>query len=198
MIAKLDIKHGRGHKSCVSFLMEDLKREFSIWRRMQDQACEQNNPNVNCIKIKALFSRIETYQLILTLKFDVESRLKLKKFCPNGIERVARPDEIRQIGDAPTWFKQCFPDGYDCDIDEKDQFNSENNINLIPNEDYSDADSWEDFFSVNDMDDSDSQPEDEDDQQLGEIDRMLWLINSDNAKLCQEYINNNPIENDTK
>ena len=195
MIGKLDIKHGRGHKSCVSFLMEDLKREFPTWRRMQDQACEQNNPNVNRIKIKALFSRIETYQLILTLRFDIESRLKLRKFCPNGIERVARPEEKRGIGESPVWFKQCFPHGYGCDCDEKNQNNDENNINLIPNENYSDADSWDDFFSVNEMHNSDSDSQDEENEELNEIDHMLMLINSDNEKLPQAQINEDPPEN---
>ena len=81
------------------------------------------------------------------------------------------------------------------DCDEKNQNNDENNINLIPNENYSDADSWDDFFSVNEMHNSDSDSQDEENEELNEIDHMLMLINSDNEKLPQAQINEDPPEN---
>ena len=169
MIAKLDIKHGRGHKSCVSFLMDELKAEFPDWRRLQDQCCEQNNPNVNTIRIKGLYSRTETFMLIMSLRLDVESRKKLQKYCPNGIQRQIRDEEKRNVGEPPRWYKLCFSND-----DEKDDLmenNSNNNINLIPIENYSSAESY------NDCDNSESNDNDDNsvDEQLEEIDALLDL-----------------------
>ena len=95
----LDEFHGaKNHYACsIAFSMKRKKDYLPSWFVLHDQVCEQRNRNLARMKIKGSWMRLETFMLMTSIMFEIDNRILLKKFFPNGCERNIS-DEERESG----------------------------------------------------------------------------------------------------